>query len=47
MGAFGTTIDGMDIVAIVTYLRSEERRRIESGEIKDPYIVQEQMVFPE
>ena len=47
MGAFGTTIDGMDIVAIVTYLRNEERRRIESGEIKDPYTVQEQMVFPE
>ena len=47
MGAFGTTIDGMDIVAIVTYLRNEERRRIESGEIKDPYVVQEQMVFPE
>ena len=45
MGAFGTTIDGMDIVAIVTYLRN--RRRIESGEIKDPYVVQEQMVFPE
>ena len=47
MGAFGTTIDGMDIVAIVTYLRNEEKRRIESGEIKDPYVVQEQMVFPE
>ena len=47
MGAFGTTIDGMDIVAIVTYLRAEEKRRIESGEIKDPYTVQEQMVFPE
>ena len=47
MGAFGTTISGMDILSIVAYLRSEEVRRIASGEIKDPYIKQEIMVFPD
>ncbi|MDA1331217.1 MAG: c-type cytochrome [Proteobacteria bacterium] len=47
MGAFGTTISGMDILSIVTYLRAEEIRRIASKEIKDPYIKEEVMVFPE
>ena len=47
MGAFGTTISGMDILSVVAYLRSEEVRRIASGEIKDPYIKEEIMVFPE
>lgn len=37
MGAFGTTMSGEEILAVVTYLRSEERRRIASGEIPDPY----------
>jgi hypothetical protein len=47
MGAFGTTISGMDILSIVAYMRSEETRRIASGEIKDPYIKEEAMVFPD
>jgi mono/diheme cytochrome c family protein len=37
MGAFGTTMSYEEILAVVTYLRSEEKRRIESGEISDPY----------
>jgi len=47
MGAFGTTISGMDILSIVAYMRSEETRRIAAGEIKDPYIKEEAMVFPD
>jgi hypothetical protein len=37
----------MDILSIVAYMRSEETRRIASGEIKDPYIKEEAMVFPD
>jgi mono/diheme cytochrome c family protein len=37
MGAFGTSMSAEEILAVVTYLRSEERRRIASGEIPDPY----------
>jgi mono/diheme cytochrome c family protein len=37
MGAFGTTMTGEEITAVVTYLRAEEKRRIESGEVPDPY----------
>ena len=37
MGAFGTTMTGEEIAAVVTYLRVEEKRRIESGEVPDPY----------
>ncbi len=37
MGAFGTTMSMEEIVAVMTYLRAEEARRIKSGEIPDPY----------
>lgn len=37
MGAFGTTMTGEEIAAVLTYLRVEEKRRIQSGEIEDPY----------
>ena len=37
MGAFGTTMSGEEITAVLTFLRSEEARRIQSGEIDDPY----------
>ena len=37
MGSFGTTMSYEEILAVVTFLRSEEKRRIESGEIPDPY----------
>ena len=37
MGAFGTTMSGEEITAVLTYLRVEEKRRIQSGEIDDPY----------
>ena len=47
MGAFGTSMSAEAIIAVITFMRSEERRRIASGEIEDPYIVQEPMVFPE
>jgi len=37
MGAFGTTMSAEEIMAVLTYLRAEERRRIAAGEIPDPY----------
>src|SRR5690349_10475568 len=37
MGAFGTTMTGEEITAVITFLRVEEKRRIESGEVPDPY----------
>ena len=37
MGAFGTTMSMEEIQAVVTFMRSEERRRIKDGEIEDPY----------
>lgn len=37
MGAFGTTMSMEEIQAVVTFMRSEERRRIAEGEIEDPY----------
>lgn len=37
MGAFGTTMSFEEIQAVITFLRSEERRRIKEGEIEDPY----------
>lgn len=37
MGAFGTTMSGEEITAVITFLRVEEKRRIESGEVPDPY----------
>jgi mono/diheme cytochrome c family protein len=40
MGAFGTTLSAVEITAVLTFLRSEERRRIASGEIDDPYKAQ-------
>jgi mono/diheme cytochrome c family protein len=36
MGAFGTTMSYEEILSVVTYLRSEEKRRIAAGEISDP-----------
>ncbi|MSQ60755.1 MAG: hypothetical protein EXR36_14240 [Betaproteobacteria bacterium] len=40
MGAFGTTMSAEEIVAVLTFLRSEEKRRIAAGEIADPYKAQ-------
>jgi cytochrome c oxidase cbb3-type subunit 3 len=37
MGAFGTTMSAEEIVSVMTYMRYEEKRRIEGGEIPDPY----------
>ena len=37
MGAFGTTMSAEEIVAVITYMRHEEKRRIAEGEIPDPY----------
>ena len=37
MGAFGTTMSAEEITAVITYLRVEEKRRIEAGEVPDPY----------
>jgi mono/diheme cytochrome c family protein len=37
MGAFGTTMSAEEIMAVMTYMRAEEKRRIESGEVPDPY----------
>ena len=37
MGAFGTTMSAEEITAVLTYLRVEEKKRIESGEVPDPY----------
>ena len=37
MGAFGTTMSAEEIVAVLTFMRAEEKRRIEAGEIPDPY----------
>jgi mono/diheme cytochrome c family protein len=37
MGAFGTTMSMEEIQAVLTFLRSEERRRIAEGEVEDPY----------
>lgn len=48
MGAFGTTMNQDEILSVITYLRWEEKRRIEAGEIPDPYKNKndEPMVFP-
>lgn len=37
MGAFGTTMSGEEITAVLTFMRVEEKRRISAGEIPDPY----------
>jgi mono/diheme cytochrome c family protein len=37
MGAFGTTMSAEEITAVITFMRVEEKRRIESGEVPDPY----------
>ncbi len=42
MGAFGTTMSGDEILAVLTYMRFEERRRIAAGEIPDPYAKKEE-----
>ena len=48
MGAFGTSMPAEAIIAVVTFMRAEEARRIKSGEVPDPYGAQEEaMVFPE
>jgi mono/diheme cytochrome c family protein len=48
MGAFGTTMNQDDILSVITFMRYEERRRIDAGEIPDPYKNKndEPMVFP-
>jgi len=37
MGAFGTTMSMEEIIAVMTWMRVEEKRRIEAGEVPDPY----------
>jgi mono/diheme cytochrome c family protein len=37
MGAFGTTMSQEEIISVVTFLRWEEKRRIDAGEIPNPY----------
>ena len=37
MGAFGTTMSQEEILSVLTFLRWEEKRRIATGEIPDPY----------
>lgn len=37
MGAFGTTMTMEEIISVITFMRWEEKRRIEKGEIPDPY----------
>jgi len=48
MGAFGTTMTGEEMMAVLTFLRWEEKRRIADGEIIDPAKDKsnEQVVFP-
>lgn len=48
MGAFGTSMTGEEMMAVLTFLRWEEKRRISSGEIPDPAKDKsnEQVVFP-
>lgn len=48
MGAFGTTMSAEEILAVLTFLRWEEKRRIADGEIVDPAKDRsnEQVVFP-
>jgi mono/diheme cytochrome c family protein len=48
MGAFGTTMTAEEILAVLTFLRWEEKRRIAAGEIPDPALDKsnEQVVFP-
>jgi mono/diheme cytochrome c family protein len=48
MGAFGTTMNQDEILSVITYMRWEEKRRIEAGEIPDPYKNknEDSMVFP-
>ena len=48
MGAFGTTMTQEEIVSVITFLRWEEKRRIETGDIPDPYQMRgdELPVFP-
>lgn len=49
MGAFGTTMTADEILAVLTFLRWEEKRRIADGEIPDPAkdTSNQQLVFPE
>ncbi len=49
MGAFGTTMTAEEILAVLTFLRWEEKRRIAAGEIPDPAKDEsnQQLVFPE
>jgi mono/diheme cytochrome c family protein len=48
MGAFGTTMSQEEILSVITFLRWEEKRRIDANEIPDPYKNKndEPMVFP-
>jgi mono/diheme cytochrome c family protein len=36
MGAFGTSMSADEIVSVIAYMRSEEKRRIAAGEVPDP-----------
>ena len=49
MGAFGTTMTAEEILAVLTFLRWEDVRRIADGEIPDPAkdVSIQQLVFPE
>lgn len=49
MGAFGTTMTAEEILAVLTFMRWEEKRRIAAGEIPDPAKDESNqlLVFPE
>jgi len=48
MGAFSSILSNDEIISVVTFLRATERDRIASGEIADPYNVDDEaMKFPE
>jgi len=48
MGAFSSILSNEEIISVVTFLRATERDRIASGEIEDPYNVDDAaMKFPE
>jgi mono/diheme cytochrome c family protein len=48
MGAFGTTMSMEQIMAVMTFIRWEENRRITTGEIPNPYSAEsnKQVEFP-
>ena len=46
MGAFGSTLDGEEILSLVTYIRSEEKDRRARGEIAPAQPIEKPLQFP-